>query len=205
MDISAIALGAAITLSGDDTVQAARLVFGGMAATTQRAKGAEAALVGKPWSVDTIRAAMRALDTDFTPLSDHRGSAEYRRAVAANLLMGLYEEAKTAPNGALPAWHAGTVLPGDDEQVAAYHPAPTHHEGAGSPLHQPSAHESGLGTPPARRSTSRTSPPGATASSSSSSRPRTPTLGSRRVTARLRSKYLACAPCSLATTSRATP
>ena len=53
MDISAIALGAAITLSGDDTVQAARLVFGGMAATTQRAKGAEAALVGKPWSVDT--------------------------------------------------------------------------------------------------------------------------------------------------------
>ena len=144
MDISAIALGAAITLSGDDTVQAARLVFGGMAATTQRAKGAEAALVGKPWSVDTIRAAMRALDTDFTPLSDHRGSAEYRRAVAANLLMGLYEEAKTAPNGALPAWHAGTVLPGDDEQVAAYHPAPTHHEGAGSPLHQPSAHESGL-------------------------------------------------------------
>jgi xanthine dehydrogenase molybdopterin binding subunit/xanthine dehydrogenase small subunit len=144
MDISAIALGAAITVTEDGTVETARLVYGGMAATTQRATSAEQALIGAPWSRASVTAAMHTIEADFTPLSDHRGSADYRRTVAANLLMGFFDETEQAPNGALPAWHAGTVLPGNDEQVAEYHQAPSHHQGAGSPLHQSSAHESGL-------------------------------------------------------------
>jgi CO/xanthine dehydrogenase FAD-binding subunit len=48
-DISAVCAGLAIELDADGTVAAARLAFGGMAATGQRAARAEAALVGQAW------------------------------------------------------------------------------------------------------------------------------------------------------------
>ena len=70
----------------DDMVTTARLAYGGMAGTPKRAKAAEAALIGKPWSEATIRAAMEALDEDFTPLSDLRASQTYRRDAAKAML-----------------------------------------------------------------------------------------------------------------------
>jgi xanthine dehydrogenase small subunit len=63
-----------------------RLAWGGMAATVQRSAGAEAAALGQPWTEATLRAAQAALASDFTPLSDLRASADYRRAAAAGLL-----------------------------------------------------------------------------------------------------------------------
>jgi xanthine dehydrogenase small subunit len=68
------------------TVTAARLAFGGMAATPKRAAAAEAALVGRPWGEPAVAQAIAALDTDFAPLTDMRASAAYRRTVAGNLL-----------------------------------------------------------------------------------------------------------------------
>ena len=58
----------------EGTVQWARLAYGGMAATTLRARAAEDALIGQPWSEASVERAVAALD--FTPLSDHRGSAK---------------------------------------------------------------------------------------------------------------------------------
>ena len=58
---------------------------------------AEAALIGQPWSETTIRKAMMALKSDFTPLSDMRASAAYRMQGAQNLLLRHFvtrEEAK---------------------------------------------------------------------------------------------------------------
>jgi xanthine dehydrogenase small subunit len=68
----------------------ARLAFGGMAATPARATAAEAALAGAPLAEASFATAAEALARDFAPLSDWRGSAEYRAAGAAGLLRRLF-------------------------------------------------------------------------------------------------------------------
>ncbi|WP_374515395.1 xanthine dehydrogenase small subunit [Niveibacterium sp.] len=90
-DIAAVCAGIAVTINAD-VVVSARVAFGGMAATPSRARVCEAALTGMPWSADTVRSAMQALDTDFTPLTDMRASADYRRVVARNLLWRFWLE-----------------------------------------------------------------------------------------------------------------
>lgn len=85
-DISAVMAAFNIT-EAKGKITAARLAFGGMAGTPKRARGAEAALIGQPWSEATIRKAMMALKSDFTPLSDMRASAAYRMQGAQNLLL----------------------------------------------------------------------------------------------------------------------
>jgi len=85
-DISAVAAGLAIELDDSGRVRAARLAFGGLAATVRRAPQAEAALIGAVWDEATLSAAQAALAQDFAPIDDLRASAEYRRQVAAALL-----------------------------------------------------------------------------------------------------------------------
>ena len=70
----------------------ARIAFGGMAATPKRAEAAEAALVGKPFAVESFEAAARAVGDDFQPLSDWRATAEYRSLVAGNFLRRFWAE-----------------------------------------------------------------------------------------------------------------
>ncbi|MYM56960.1 xanthine dehydrogenase small subunit [Thalassovita mangrovi] len=76
----------------DGTVTAARIAFGGMAGIPKRAAHVEAALIGQPWSEDTIKAAQGAWAQDFTPLSDMRASAEYRLEAARNMLTRYFME-----------------------------------------------------------------------------------------------------------------
>jgi len=94
-DISAVCAGLAIELDADGTVAAARLAFGGMAATVQRAARAEAALVGAAWDEAVVTAAQAALAGDFVPLTDMRASAAYRLQVAQNLLRRFWLETRT--------------------------------------------------------------------------------------------------------------
>jgi xanthine dehydrogenase small subunit len=93
-DISALFAGLALELDGE-VVKTARFAFGGMAAVVKRARGAEAAVIGQPWTEATVDAAMAALASDFTPLSDLRASADYRRQVAQGLLKRLWLETRT--------------------------------------------------------------------------------------------------------------
>ena len=93
-DISALAAGLAITLDGN-TVREARFAFGGMAAIVKRAAKAEAAVRGQPWNEATAEAAARALESDFTPLTDLRASAAYRQRAAGNLLRRFWLETRT--------------------------------------------------------------------------------------------------------------
>ncbi|MDO6461270.1 xanthine dehydrogenase small subunit [Granulosicoccaceae sp. 1_MG-2023] len=88
-DISAVCGAFALQLE-DGKINKARVAFGGMAATCARAGGCEAALNGKPWNKTTLAAAMTALDSDFSPLSDMRASAAYRQTLARNLLQRFY-------------------------------------------------------------------------------------------------------------------
>lgn len=69
---------------------AVRLAFGGMAGTPARATAAEAAMRRQPLSLETIEAAMVALQDDFAPMSDMRASATYRMQAAQNMLMRAY-------------------------------------------------------------------------------------------------------------------
>ncbi|MBZ9873305.1 xanthine dehydrogenase small subunit [Mesorhizobium sp. BR1-1-9] len=91
-DITA-ALGAFfLALAKDGTVADIRIAYGGMAATPKRAAAVEKALLGKPWTEETVEAAMTEYAADFTPLTDMRASAEYRTLVAKNLLLRFFVE-----------------------------------------------------------------------------------------------------------------
>jgi xanthine dehydrogenase small subunit len=70
----------------DGVVAEARIAFGGMAGIPKRAACVEAALVGEPWTLETIRAAIPAFADDFTPMTDMRASALYRLETAKALL-----------------------------------------------------------------------------------------------------------------------
>jgi len=92
-DISAVCAAFAVMLDGETIVEA-RIAFGGMAATPQRAAQAEAALLGQPWNETTLRTAMTALSDDYAPLSDARASSSYRMRTAQNLLRRFWLETR---------------------------------------------------------------------------------------------------------------
>jgi xanthine dehydrogenase small subunit len=98
-DISAVCAAFALELDGD-TVRAARVAFGGMAAIPKRAAACEAALAGQPWTPATCAAAAAALAKDYTPIADMRASAAYRLGVAQNLLRKFHLETSGALAGA---------------------------------------------------------------------------------------------------------
>lgn len=92
-DISALCAGLYLRLEGE-LIREARLGWGGMAATARRATQTEAALIGQPWNEATLRRAQAALAQDFSPLTDLRASADYRRKAAANLLERFWLETR---------------------------------------------------------------------------------------------------------------
>jgi xanthine dehydrogenase small subunit len=107
-DISAVCGAFALRTEGG-RITTARLAFGGMAATPRRAPAAERALVGRPLEEGTVRAAMDALTADFRPISDWRASAEYRLAVARNMLLRFFLEEQGMPVRLRPAPEAAHV------------------------------------------------------------------------------------------------
>ncbi|GHC82673.1 xanthine dehydrogenase small subunit [Novosphingobium pokkalii] len=92
-DISAVC-GAFWLRVEQGTITAARVAFGGMAATPRRAAQTEAALIGAPFDEATMAAAAAAIRADFAPLSDVRGSAAYRLEAAGNLVWRLWHQAQ---------------------------------------------------------------------------------------------------------------
>ena len=95
-DITAT-LGAFLIGVESGTVASASIVFGGMAGIPKRAAAVEAALLGRPWTLDTVEAALPAFADDFQPMSDMRASAEYRLRAARNLLLKVFHESAEAP------------------------------------------------------------------------------------------------------------
>jgi xanthine dehydrogenase small subunit len=100
LDISTITLGAYFELE-DGVVRTARLAAGGMGPTVLRLRQCEAAMVGhKPGAA--LFAQIEALaQTEVTPISDVRGSAEFRRVLLRNLLRKVF--ADLAQREAVPA------------------------------------------------------------------------------------------------------
>ncbi len=85
-DISAV-MGAFKLTIAKGTITAARIAFGGMAATPKRAPLTEAALTGASLADRTTWArAIAALAEDYQPIDDMRASARYRQEMAKALL-----------------------------------------------------------------------------------------------------------------------
>ncbi|MEJ8640981.1 FAD binding domain-containing protein [Streptomyces sp. MS1.HAVA.3] len=94
-DISSVAVAFALDLE-DGIVRKARIGLGGVAATPIRALATEAALEGEPWTAETVAAAARVLQTQGTPMDDHRASAGYRSAMLGQSLLKLYAQTTEA-------------------------------------------------------------------------------------------------------------
>jgi len=97
-DISAVCGSFNIEIT-QDKVREARICYGGMAATPKRARNVEAVLIGQAWTLATVMAALPAVDRDFAPISDVRGSAAYRSQAAKNLLVKYFHETQRPPSG----------------------------------------------------------------------------------------------------------
>ena len=84
-DISIVAACFLLELDTDNVITKARLAYGGIAAIPIRATAAEALLIGQTLSMDLGELLRPALQAAFTPLSDFRGSADYRKQLIVNL------------------------------------------------------------------------------------------------------------------------
>lgn len=82
MEIAVVGATAVILLEGD-TVADARVAITALAPTIRRVPGAEEALVHNELSAEAIARAAEAIAAASTPISDVRGSADYRSAMAA--------------------------------------------------------------------------------------------------------------------------
>jgi xanthine dehydrogenase molybdopterin binding subunit/xanthine dehydrogenase small subunit len=91
LDISIVAASFRIELDASGTVTLARLCYGGVAATPARALAAEAYLVGKPWTRETVTGACNVLALEFTPLNDVRAGARFRSQAVQSLLEKLFD------------------------------------------------------------------------------------------------------------------
>ncbi|OGP51074.1 MAG: hypothetical protein A2Y79_00555 [Deltaproteobacteria bacterium RBG_13_43_22] len=80
MDIAVAGVAAFLTLSSKNgQLQSARIALGAVAPTPIRAYGAEATLVGKAVTPELIEQAAERAAGEADPISDLRGSSEYRR------------------------------------------------------------------------------------------------------------------------------
>jgi CO/xanthine dehydrogenase FAD-binding subunit len=101
MEIAVVGATAVVTV-GDDGVTDARIAITALAPTIRRAPDAEAALVGTDGGGAAIAAAAAVTASASAPISDVRGSADYRSAMAEVI-------ARRAITGALTRARGGEV------------------------------------------------------------------------------------------------
>ena len=75
-------------------IKSIKIAYGGMAATPKRAIKCEKIMLNSLMTEQNIDRAKKALEKDFTPLSDVRASKQYRMEVAKNLLEKCFLEIK---------------------------------------------------------------------------------------------------------------
>jgi xanthine dehydrogenase small subunit len=85
-DISTVAAAMAIDVDASGRIGRSRFALGGLAATPIRVIEAEQAVAGHLWNEAAVERVQAILDRALTPLSDHRGSKEYRLEVSKGLV-----------------------------------------------------------------------------------------------------------------------
>jgi CO/xanthine dehydrogenase FAD-binding subunit len=98
MEIAVVGATAVVTLDGD-TVVDARVAMTALSPTIRRVPEAEEALAGSDGGGAAVEAAGAAVAAAARPISDVRGSAEYRRAMAAVIARRTIERALARARG----------------------------------------------------------------------------------------------------------
>ena len=100
-DIAIVTSALKVRLNNDGVVEAANLVYGGMAPFTVAAKKANEFLVGKKFAeLETLEGAMNALEQDFNlPFGVPGGMASYRKSLALSFFYRFYHEVMLAIGG----------------------------------------------------------------------------------------------------------
>lgn len=91
-DISIVAACFVLELDAQARIVHARLAYGGIAAVPIRARASEAQLLGEHLSAALVEKIAPSLQQEFTPMSDFRGSADYRRRLIVNLFAKFVSE-----------------------------------------------------------------------------------------------------------------
>lgn len=87
--IAVASLAAALRLAADGSVVEARFAWGSVGPTVMRCRQAETAVFGQPLSEESLKTAVLLAQQAVRPIDDIRATADYRRAVAGNLLLRL--------------------------------------------------------------------------------------------------------------------
>jgi xanthine dehydrogenase small subunit len=91
LDISAVTLAIRYELS-DEVFTKFSIAIGGVAASVLRLKTIEGQMIGQKLSKNTFEKVAQDVQNMIKPLSDVRGSADYRKVLTRNLLMKFYHE-----------------------------------------------------------------------------------------------------------------
>jgi xanthine dehydrogenase small subunit len=132
LDISIVAAAFRVDVDAGGRVREARLAYGGVAPTPVRARKTERALFGQPWTAETIERIRPILESEFTPISDLRGSAAYRHGLIVSLLekfcageeslaqdkpLGFEDCSRRVSFGPLPEAHASATKPDESRSL----------------------------------------------------------------------------------------
>lgn len=95
LDVSAFTAAFWIRRTGD-TIDDIRIAFGGVAPTIVRMRRCEQHLIGKTLELRTLRDAGKLARTEIQPITDVRGSKEYRLQLAENIFRKLWYDLDAA-------------------------------------------------------------------------------------------------------------
>ncbi|MBC8108511.1 MAG: FAD binding domain-containing protein [Anaerolineae bacterium] len=92
LDISAFTAAIWMKRNGGEVISDVRIAFGGVGPVILRLKKTEEYLRGNALTAESVREAGRIARTEITPITDVRGSAEYRSQLGENILRKFYVE-----------------------------------------------------------------------------------------------------------------
>ena len=92
LDIATCNSGAKLRIDDDDTIQTASLTVGGVAPVPLWLEKTGEFLEGRTLNTDTVQQALKIAHNEMSPISDVRGSAEYKRLLAHQLLTAHFTE-----------------------------------------------------------------------------------------------------------------
>jgi xanthine dehydrogenase small subunit len=91
LDIATVCSGARFRVDGE-TIESASMSMGGVAATPLLLEKTNASLAGKPLEPATVRDALSVAQSEVSPISDVRGSADYKRLLVNQLIIAHFTE-----------------------------------------------------------------------------------------------------------------
>jgi xanthine dehydrogenase small subunit len=95
------------SVTPSSTIDDIRIVYGGVAANILRLRETEAFLRGKAFSLSNLQRAGKIARGEIAPISDVRGSADYRLQLAENTLIKFFIDVSGTPSDNGNGWHDG--------------------------------------------------------------------------------------------------